>query len=87
VSVAVKAIPCLRTFTFLKNPKTFVIIEGKFDPVYVSTGSGDHLILETSIETCGGILTDLHSAQVLSPELNSDLSPGFSYFMFGKAGL
>jgi hypothetical protein len=84
VSVAVKAIPCLRIFTFLKNPKPFVIVESKFDPVHVSTGTGDDFIFETSIEVSGGILTDLHSGQVFPPWLNGDLSPGFGYFTFGK---
>jgi len=39
------------------------------------------------MEISGGILTDLHSGQVLPPKLNSNLSPGFGYFTFGKFGL
>jgi hypothetical protein len=59
-----------------------VIVEGKFDPVHVSAVTGDYFVLKTSVEVSGGILADLHSGQVLPPELNSDLSPGFGYFMF-----
>jgi hypothetical protein len=64
-----------------------VIVESKLDPVNVSTGTGDNFILETSIEVSGGILADLHPGQVLPPELNGDLSPGFGYFSLGKFGL
>jgi hypothetical protein len=64
--------------------KQSVIVESKFNPVHVATGTINDFEFETSIKISGGILTNFHSAQVLPPELNSDYSPGFGYFTFGK---
>jgi hypothetical protein len=68
----------------INSQELAIIVEGKFDPVHVSTRTGDYFVLETSIEVSGGILTDLHSVHVFPPKLNGDLSPGFGYFTFRK---
>lgn len=61
-----------------------VIVEGNYNPAHVFMGPGDDFELGTYIEVSRGILTDLHSAQVLPPKLNGDLSPGFGYVTFRK---
>jgi hypothetical protein len=44
-----------------------VIVECKFDPVHVSTGTGNDFVFETSVEVSGGMLTDFHPAEILPP--------------------
>jgi hypothetical protein len=67
--------------------KLSVIVESKLNPVHVSAGTGYDFEFETSIEISRRILANLHSAEILTPELDGDLSPGFGYFRFGKFGL